>query len=98
MFIYLSIYYYDDNISAIRHKYGFSEKIWEILPHCKDTIKKKVKHDLKFLFSLFKKVSSVDDDNFLALFFVHFSSFWGTLSLYPTSTLCFMGVFPNSNI
>lgn len=31
-------------------------------------IKKKVKHDLKFLFSLFKKVSSVDDENFLALF------------------------------
>lgn len=61
-------------------------------------IKKKVKHDLKFLFSLFKKVSSVDDENFLALFFVHFASFWATLSLYPTSTLCFIGVFPNSNI
>lgn len=91
MFIYLSIYYYDDNISAIHHKYGFSEKIWEILPHCKDTIEKKVKHDLKFLFSLFKKVSSVDDDNFLALFFCAFFIFLGHFISLPYIHFMFYG-------
>lgn len=64
-----------------------------ILSHCKDTIKKKVKHDLKILFSLFKKVSLVDDDNFLALFLCAFFIFLGHFISLPYIHFMFYGCF-----
>lgn len=46
-----------------------------------------MKHDLKILFSLFKKVSLVDDDNFLALFFLCIFHLFGALYLFTLHPL-----------
>lgn len=55
------------------------------------SFKKKVKHDLKILFSLFKKVSLVDDDNFLALFLCAFFIFLGHFISLPYIHFMFYG-------